>query len=226
LYYYRYDTHVHTKEVSPCGKVPAEEIVRLYNKAGFQGFFVTDHYYNGFVDKFHGSWEEVTDNYLAGYRKAKRAGHELGMDILLGMELRFDGSVADYLVYGFDEEFLYNNPYLNRHNLTSFRELIKNETKPILVFQAHPFRQNMPPVQPELLDGIEAFNCHPRHDSSNNKAYALGLSHGLYLSAGSDAHQMQDVGRGGIGITRRIKNSHDYVDLFLSGSSFDILFKH
>ncbi len=226
MHYYRYDTHVHTKEVSPCGKVQAEEMIRLYNQAGFQGFLVTDHYYNGFVDQFHGSWKEVIDNYLIGYRTAKKAGHKLGMDILLGMELRFDGSVSDYLVYGFDEEFLYDNPYLNRLDLASFRELIKNEDKPILVFQAHPYRKNIPPVQPELLDGIEAFNNHPRHDSSNDKAYALGLSHGLYLSAGSDAHQMQDVGRGGIGLTKRIQSAHEFVDLYLYGEPMDLLFRH
>ncbi len=84
----------------------------------------------------------------------------------------------------------------------------------------------MPIVQPELLDGIEAFNSHPRHDSSNDKAYALGLSHGLYLSAGSDAHQMQDVGRGGIGLTKRIQSAHEYVNLFLSREPLDLLFRH
>ena len=38
--YYRYDTHVHTCEVSPCGKVPAEEMVRLYREAGYQGIII------------------------------------------------------------------------------------------------------------------------------------------------------------------------------------------
>lgn len=226
MHYYRYDTHVHTAEVSPCGKVKAEEMVREYKKAGYQGFFVTDHYFNGFIDRFNGSWEEVMDNYLRGYRTARKIGSELEMDILLGMELRFDGSSADYLVFGFDEDFLYENSYLNSLNPASFQSLVRKQNNSILIFQAHPFRENMPAVQPEFLDGIEAFNCHPRHDSSNYKAYELGLTEGLYLSSGSDAHRIQDVGRGGIGIKKRIQSAHDFVDLYLSNEPVDLLLRY
>ncbi|NLB42634.1 MAG: transposase, partial [Clostridiales bacterium] len=52
------------------------------------------------------------------------------------------------------------------------------------------------------------------------------LSHGLYLSAGSDAHQMQDVGRGGIGLTKRIQSANEYVNLFISREPLDLLFRH
>ncbi len=221
--YYRYDTHVHTSEVSSCGKVPAETVVKLYKKAGYQGIIITDHYYSGFVEKIDGNWNEVVDKFLEGYRTAKRVGDEVGLDVILGMELRFDDGPEDYLVYGFDEEFLYDNPYLNRLTLASFRQLIKGRS--ILVFQAHPFRKNISVAPPELLDGVEGFNCHPRHDSQNDKAFAFCLANGLYLSSGSDAHQVQDVGRGGIGLTKRIRSGHDYVDLFLSGEPMDILFK-
>jgi hypothetical protein len=221
--YYRYDTHVHTCEVSPCGKVPAEEMVRLYREAGYQGVIITDHYYDGFIESFDCSWNEVADNYLAGYRKAKKAGEDAGMDIMLGMELRFHDGPEDFLVYGFEEEFLYRNPYLNRMTLASFRDLIRGLH--ILIFQAHPYRKNLHTAPPDLLDGVEAFNAHPRHDSHNEKAFAFGLANGLYLSSGSDAHQREDVGRGGIGLTRRIRSGQDYVDLFLSGEPMDILFK-
>ena len=41
------DTHVHTSQVSPCGKVPAEEMIELYKEAGYGGVIITDHYYKG-----------------------------------------------------------------------------------------------------------------------------------------------------------------------------------
>ena len=37
------DLHVHTSEVSGCGKVPAAEMVRLYHEAGYDAIVITDH---------------------------------------------------------------------------------------------------------------------------------------------------------------------------------------
>lgn len=45
---YLYDTHVHTSESSPCGRLNAQETVRLYSQAGFSGFCITDHYTRDF----------------------------------------------------------------------------------------------------------------------------------------------------------------------------------
>ena len=39
------DMHMHTKETSSCGEVPAAEGVRLYKEAGYQGVMITDHYH-------------------------------------------------------------------------------------------------------------------------------------------------------------------------------------
>jgi histidinol phosphatase-like PHP family hydrolase len=221
--FYRYETHAHTSEVSSCGKVSAEEMVGLYHKAGYRGIIFTDHLYDGFIQRIGGSWKNAVDHYLIGYRTAKQTGEKLGMDIMLGMELRFDGTDEDYLVYGFDEEYLYNNPYPNRNTLASFRASVQG--KGMLIFQAHPYRKNLQVAPPELLDGVEGFNGNPRHNSRNDKAFAYCLANGLFLSSGSDAHQPQDVGRGGIGLTKRIRSGREFVELFLSEEPIDILFK-
>ena len=34
---YLFDTHVHTAEVSPCGTVKAEKMVKLYRESGYSG---------------------------------------------------------------------------------------------------------------------------------------------------------------------------------------------
>ncbi|MGI6707422.1 MAG: hypothetical protein ACOX6S_14745 [Clostridia bacterium] len=70
---YKYDTHVHTAETSRCGKVDAVEVVRLYKEAGYDGIFITDHYNKDFFEALNGkSWKEKMDQYLRGYRLARR----------------------------------------------------------------------------------------------------------------------------------------------------------
>ncbi len=219
--YYRYDTHVHTAEVSPCGHLYAEQVIGLYKNAGYAGIIITDHYYTATVDRPDLSWQESADHYLSGYRKAIEAGRREGLDVLLGMELRFDNSNEDYLVFGLDEEFIYEHPYLNRYTLETFRRLTEQED--ILIFQAHPFRKGLTPADPGLLDGIEAFNGNPRHDSCNDKAYSYGLSNGLLLLSGSDAHRVEDIGRCGVGITERLHSIQEFVSWIKSGNPMDLI---
>lgn len=220
--YYRIDPHVHTAEVSVCGKVSAAEMVRLYHQAGYQGFIVTDHYYSGFAEQHaDGAWTAVVDAFLEGYHRAAAAAWPLDMDILLGMEIRFEEGPEDYLVFGFDPEFLYRQPHLYRHTLDSFREATQDQG--ILIVQAHPFRKGMTAASPSLVDGIEAFNGNPRHDSCNHLAYAYGRQAGRLLLSGSDAHQPQDVGNGAIALPERITTGSDLVEWMLSGKPYDLI---
>ena len=101
---YKYDVHVHTMETSPCGKVRGAEVVKLYKKMGYDGIVITDHYSDRFFMSVAGQkWETKMEKFLAGYREAFRAGSEIGLNVLLGMEINFRWSLNDYLVYGIDE---------------------------------------------------------------------------------------------------------------------------
>lgn len=194
---YKYDIHTHTSEVSPCGKIKALEVVHLYKQAGYSGIVITDHYYKGYFDKIDSqSWDEKIDHYLEGYKKAYNEGIRLGLNVILGAEMRFDDGAEDFLIYGIDEEFLRENPELYSFNLIEFRKLVKD--KEILIYQAHPFRPGLTVQEPELLDGIEIYNGNPRHDSKNDLAYSFAVKNGLKMISGSDFHQIQDLGRGGI----------------------------
>jgi len=209
---YKYDTHVHTKEVSPCGKVPAVEVVKLYKDAGYHGIVITDHYCDSFFESLYGlTWDEKIERYLKGYNKAYEAGKKLGLKVILGMEIRFTENVNDYLIYGFDEDFLKDNKELYKLNLKGFRELTKD--KNILIFQAHPFRPAMIPAPPELLDGIEIHNGNPRHNSNNDLAYEYALKNRLLMLSGSDFHQRGDIAAGGIIIYTSIDNSEEFSDI-------------
>lgn len=219
---YLIDTHVHTSEVSSCGKVPAARMVQYYKDAGYQGIIITDHYYDRYFELLGDQpWEAKVQKYLSGYKAAFEEGKRIGLNVMLAIELRFHDSVEDYLVYGIDEDFLIENPELYKHTLESFKKLIEN--RDILIFQAHPFRPGMTPAAPELLHGVEVFNGNPRHDSHNDLAYKFAVENGLLMIAGSDAHQPQDVGMGGIRLSYPIYSASELVEYYRQGNEVEIV---
>ena len=136
------DTHVHTSQVSGCGKVSADEMVRLYKKAGYQAIIITDHYCKEyFEDLGQISWQDKIKSFVSGYKLAEKEGKKIGLKVFLGMEIRFTNGPEDYLVYGLDEEYLIENPKLYNETLESFRNGISN--KGALIIQAHPYRKNL-----------------------------------------------------------------------------------
>jgi len=192
-----FDTHVHTAESSPCGVLTAEETVHAYHRLGFSGFCVMDHYCPDY------GYSKM-DDILKGYRRAVKCGRKFGMDILLGVELRVRGALNDYLLIGLTEEMLYDNPRLCDYTLADVYDFTQEHG--VLVFQAHPFRSSCTPAPPQFLDGMEVINGNPRHNSRNDRAVAYAKEHGLYVSAGSDCHQIEDAGRNGIITKERIRN--------------------
>ena len=219
---YKYDTHVHTAETSPCGKVPAEVMVRLYSEAGYSGVVITDHFVKQIFDiQFFKSWDSKIDTYLKGYKAAAEAGKKYGLDVILGIELTFPENSNDYLIYGIDEQFLKENKELYRLGLEGFRRLTAD--RGILIFQAHPFRPYMISASPDLIDGVEVYNGNIRHDSRNELALGYALENRLKMSSGSDAHRIGDQARGGIILPHRISNSKELVQAFNEGLILDLI---
>ena len=193
---YRTELHCHTSEVSCCAHVPAEQVVEEYIRAGYQTVVITDHLNGATESRFQtDSWETFTEQYLAGYHAAKRAAKGR-LHVLLGMELTFNENANDYLVFGMTEEFIRSHAHMRQLGLAKFGRLARREG--LLVYQAHPFRNTMTVMDPALLDGIEVYNANVRHDSRNAIAMQWADSYGLLRSSGSDYHQPEDVGRGGI----------------------------
>lgn len=205
---HKYDTHVHTSETSPCGIIEAQEVVRLYKDAGYDGIVITDHYYDSFFEKLgEMPWKDKVDIYLQGYCSAFDEGTNIGLTVLLGMEIRFEENPSDYLVYGITEDFLKKYPKLYKLGIKKFRQLIEDEY--MLIFQAHPYRRTMVVADPQDIHGVEVFNGNPRHNSHNDKALLYAKENGLMMSSGSDFHQKEDLARGGIIITQEITTSKD-----------------
>ena len=98
------ETHLHTSEVSQCGRIPAREMIRRYHAAGYGAVVVTDHFLPG---RFHS--RAARETFLTGYRLAAQEGAALGLTVLPGMELRFAGGdedayVDNYLGFGLVED--------------------------------------------------------------------------------------------------------------------------
>ena len=194
---YLFDTHLHTRQASPCGKVDAKEVAKYYMESEYDGIVVTDHFGKITFEKYpETTWEDRVTHYLSGYKMICEEAKGSKLTVLLGIELRFDDHPNDYLVYGITEEYLYQNEKFYSMTLPQFYEIAQGHGW--MVYQAHPYRDHITPASPEFLDGIEVYNAHPRHDSRNHKALAYADKYGLRHLSGSDGHQPPDYCRGGI----------------------------
>jgi len=215
------DTHVHTKEVSPCGQTDASTLISLYKKAGYDCLVITDHlssYYP--IMRSSLSWKQKIDAFFAGYDSVKTLGEKVGLTILPAFELSFDNDPNDYLVYGITKSWLYEHEYIHTSNIEFFSELISSTNS--LIVQAHPFRKGMFPQNPSLIQGIEVFNGNLRHNSENHKAYEYAEKHNLIPTSGSDFHRREDCARGGILINNPISYIEEFVQL-LKSRSYDLI---
>lgn len=207
---YLFDPHVHTMESSVCGKISASEICSMYKEAGYDGIVITDHYYDGFFDSLAGiEWHEKITRYLAGYNDALVEGEKIGLKVLHGIEFRTKFSPNDFLVYGFDKDFLVRHEMLYLKNIAELKKLASENGA--LVYQAHPFRPGMSPESPSVLDGVEVMNGNPRQNSQNDLAEIFARNNNLRMISSSDAHQPEDIGNGGIYLPEIPQDIHDFV---------------
>ena len=194
-----YDTHIHTIEVSPCGKIHAAETVDAYAAQGYAGLVITDHFHNQFLeiaDTEH-NWDLVIDRYMAGYRAAKKRGDEIGFNVI-------------------DEAWLRAHPYVI---CQSARDFFKRYRDEVLVMHAHPFRDGNMTVFEDSVHGIELINTNPRHNNWPERALELCKRHPeYYRQAGSDMHRTEDRCRAGIITNAPIRDSYEYADLIRSGN--------
>lgn len=210
------DLHVHSKEISSCGKLSVEEIVDIYAGTDYDAIVLTNHFNAETAnlleteEKF--DFEEI---YSETYEKAYWYGKEKGLLVLNGYEIRFDGSSNDYLVYGMDRKTAKEYRKIFQMSAEEFGSYARE--KGFLFYQAHPFRKGMKIVDPACLFGLEVKNTHPRHDSRNDIAMMWAEKFGLRKIGGSDCHQVQDAGGSGIITERNVENTDDLVAVLKDG---------
>lgn len=111
---YKYETHLHTKEGSACSSAPAADMARAHKAAGYDGIFVTDHFFNANTAVPRDlPWEDRVDRYFLGYEHAKEVGDEIGLKVWFGCE--FTVYNADFLIYGMEKDWMKANEELLMH---------------------------------------------------------------------------------------------------------------
>lgn len=205
---FKVDTHVHTKEVSRCGTIDAKTIVNTYKKLGYDGIVITDHF-NFYTFKRLGgeTWREKAEEFLSGYRAARAEGEKIGLEVYLGMEIKTMENDNEFLLHGFDESFIFENENLFLKPIAEIKKIA--DENGLVLIQAHPFRVMCHAVEPQFVHGIEVFNGHFGHNSSNHMAQKLCEQRGGIATSGSDCHDLCAAGNGGIIFPEKPENIAD-----------------
>ena len=218
---YLIELHCHSSETSACSAVSGAKLAEIYKEKNYRAITVTDHYEKGWFSRFGDDmpWEEKINKYLSGYRNAKKRGGEIGVAVILGIELRFKDNFNDYLVFGLDEQFLYDNPELYNYRADTFAEF--SRVNHLLFIQAHPFRNGMVVINHDCLDGIEIYNAHQWHNSRNYLAERVyeeqSKKRSFIATVGSDCHELTHEGRAGIYSDTLPRDSVELAELLRSG---------
>ncbi len=217
---YKYELHAHTSECDRVANLSGAELVKAYADKGYSGMVITDHYFSLFFDWFKDeldrkNHQQIISRWLRGYYSARSEGEKIGFTVLLGAEVRIDGTINDYLIYGLEEKDFFTLPLLNRmKNIEEVIDILPDYT---CIVQAHPFRNNMTVCDPSRLFGIEAYNAGTEM-FRNEMAKSFAEHYEKRMTSGSDCHGKDAVGKGGIVTDKPIYSSADLVNIFRSGS--------
>ena len=217
---YKTELHCHSRDASGCSSESVEGIVEKYLKYGYTTVCLTNHFM-GFRDMENpAAWAADVDHKYAAYEKLVKAA-DGKLNILMGLEFRFSQSSNDYLVFGFDRDFLIKNGcWLFRMGVGRFTQLARENG--ILTIQAHPFRMGMVTTHPNEVDGIEVFNGHPGHNSNNDIAEAWAKKYGKIMTSGTDHHNPDHMPDGGILTDEPITSEKQLIEVLRSGN-YDLI---
>ncbi|MDD7484099.1 MAG: PHP domain-containing protein [Clostridia bacterium] len=220
---YKLETHAHTTEGSACAHASAAQLCRAYKKAGYDGLFITDHFYYGNTAVPRTlPWRDWVAGYCTGYRRAREVGKKIGIDVFFGWEAGYCGT--DFLIYGLDESWLLTHPEVIEWSVDEQFYHISRAGG--LVVHAHPFREApyLPRIQlyPDYVHAVEGINTGNAKREFNQKAVAYANKHGLPLTGGSDTHSAKLTG-GGMLFAEPIRNEKDFVTAVLTRRKAQIL---
>ena len=224
---YLYETHLHTCQGSACGISKGCEYPKLYQDLGYDGLFVTDHFFQGnCAAPRTGVWKDRVDAYMAGYLDALNTGEKIGFKVFFGIEQNYSGD--EYLLYGIDRDFLLDNPDIEHVSRDTLFERVHAYGG--CVVQAHPFRErgyiSKMHFQLDGIDAVEAVNMgnHPHEDASALK-YAARL--GLPVTGGSDIHNSLKVTPDRICATafgEKINSAKEYAARIRQGKDISLVY--
>lgn len=211
-YKYKIELHAHTSPCSPCSELPPKEFISRLKEQGYDAVVVTNHFFPGgpFMQT-----EDPVGTYLADFKEAQRIGAEEGITVLLGAEFRFEENSNDYLVFGVDEAFLRETVGQLGLTFRQFYERYHAENR--LICQAHPFRNGIVAMDGAHMDGIEAFNMHPGHNSRICTSARYADTENIpILTIGTDLHHRGHEGSAALRAKTLPANNDELVALLRS----------
>lgn len=213
---YLYELHMHTSEGSTCAGSTGAEMADAYKAFGFDGIFVTDHFFNGNCAVSNEiPWEKRVELYCKGFENAKRRGGEIGLAVFFGWEYSYQG--ADFLTYGLDKEWLKMHPEIMDMGIKRYCEFIHENGG--FIIHAHPFRERnyieKINLVPRYVDAVEGYNGGhlPNFTECNDRALWYADSFNLPVTSGSDNHSANGHITGGIAADREIRNCNELLDV-------------
>lgn len=209
------ELHAHTNPASFCGDFPANEAVDFYSASRVNTLAITNHFNSELTV---GDIRENVKRYLEDYHLAKETAKD-GINVVLGIEIRFDGSNNDYLVFGIEESELQYYAELTPYGIENFYKQAKNDRN--LIIQAHPFRNGVTLAPLDFIDGIEAYNLHPNHNQRNARAVQYAKRNDLLVTGGSDFHH---IGHHALCLMRTKKELKTSFDVAAAIKTRDVVF--
>lgn len=215
---FKYETHLHTREASACASASGEEQARRYKELGYDGIFVTDHFFNGNTAvREYSDWADRVHKYCAGYRHAKEEGDRIGLKVFFGIEYSYDG--ADLLTYGIDEQWLLENPDILE--ISAYEYCDRVHAAGGYIVHAHPFREagylSEIKLLPQWVDAVEAHNCGNAAQVMNDRAYWYAEQYGLPITAGTDNHHLSAERISGVITEKELNRPQDYFEAVKNG---------
>ena len=212
---YKTELHCHSRDASGCSSESVEGITEKYLRYGYITICLTNHFTpTGNIDD-PAEWAAKIDRKYAAYEKLRDyAGDRL--HILMGLEFRFVQNNNDYLVFGFDRDWLIERTgEILKGGIRRFTQIAREDG--IFTIHAHPFRHGMVVTPADHVDAIEIFNGHPGHDSHNDIAEAWAKKYGKIMTSGTDHHNPDHMPDAGIRTAYPITSEKQLIEVLKSG---------
>jgi predicted metal-dependent phosphoesterase TrpH len=205
------DLHVHTSPASPCSSISAGELIEEAKRIGLDGICLTDH------------------NYVWDAAEIEKLREKHDFLILRGNEITTDQ--GDVLVFGFEKDV---------QGIIELKELREEvlEAGGFMIL-AHPFRgfltfgigqlgltveKAMKRPLFESVDAVEVLNSKVT-EKENRFAGEVAEGLNLYITGGSDAHALSEVGIYATRFTGRIESETDLIKALKKGDCVPIAFR-
>lgn len=210
------ETHAHTGG-SYCADWTTENIILEYKKAGYGAIVVTNHYCKNSFDIYSDRTDKgYVDYFFDLIYQAQEFGKKYGLKIFYGLETRLLCINTEFMLYGFDKEFLHRYPKL--YDLTQKELFDLSKEYNLFMYQTHPFRDGVTAGDPQYLHGAESFNGHYHHRNKNALANEFCDRYNLIKMSGTDFHHADQPITAGIYIPDDINTNRELTDYLLKGN--------